>query len=268
MKKTISFEKKIDFPTMIGEITSISLDHNLKFVDESNIEGNFLLTGTYKLTEASRLEDKFNFEIASDIMLNEILDLDTTKIDIEDFYYELENDETMICHIDVKIEGVEKIDEVESIEESIILPTDTFEDTKITSIEMPEATLDEEDLNIIKNNFEESSITKVEKSYNQKEDRECDGDYQNTQQINNMETDNMNEQIEIQEKAIEEGSLFSSFKDAEETFSSYSVYIIREEETLQTLMEKYKTTKEELESYNDLSSITVGSKIILPSKND
>lgn len=268
MKKTISFEKKIDFPTMIGEITSISLDHNLKFVDQSNVEGNFLLTGTYKLTEASRLEDNFNFEIAADIMLNETLDLDTAKIDIEDFYYELENDDTMICHIDVKIEGVEKIDEVETIEESIILPSNSFEDTKIVSIEMPEATLDEEDLNIVKNNFEESSIIKVEQTHAKKEDRECDGDYQNTQQINNMETDNMNEQIETQGKTIEEGSLFSSFKDTEETFSSYSVYIIREEETLQTLIEKYKTTKEELESYNDLSSITVGSKIILPTKND
>lgn len=268
MKKTISFEKKIDFPTMIGEITSISLDHNLKFVDQSNIEGNFLLTGTYKLTEASRLEEKFNFEIASDIMLNETLDLDTAKIDIDDFYYELENDDTMICHIDVKIEGVEKIDEVEPTEDPIILPDDSFEDTKIVSIEIPEATIDEEALDIIKNNIEESSITKIKDISSKKEDRECDGDYQSTKQKNNMETDNMNEQIEIQEKAIEEGSLFSSFKDAEETFSSYSVYIIREEETLQTLIEKYKTTKEELESYNDLSSITVGSKIILPSKND
>ena len=198
----------------------------------------------------------------------QILDLDTVKIDIEDFYYELENDDTMICHIDVKIEGVEKIDEVESIEENVILPTDSFEDTKIVSIEMPEATLDEDDINIIKNSYEQPFIIKDNVSHTQKEDRECDGDYQNIQQINSMETDNMNEQIEMQEKTIEEGSLFSSFKDAEETFSSYSVYIIREEETLQTLIEKYKTTKEELESYNDLSSITVGSKIILPSKND
>ena len=40
MKKTISFEKKIEFPSMIGEITSISLDQNLKFIDNYNIEGN------------------------------------------------------------------------------------------------------------------------------------------------------------------------------------------------------------------------------------
>ena len=37
MKKNISFEKKLEFPTMIGEVTSISLDHNLTFINQSNI---------------------------------------------------------------------------------------------------------------------------------------------------------------------------------------------------------------------------------------
>ena len=31
-----------------------------------------------------------------------------------------------------------------------------------------------------------------------------------------------------------------------------------------TLIGKYKTTKEELESYNDLSNLSIGSKIIIP----
>ena len=63
MKKKISFEKKIEFPTMIGEVTTVSLDHNLKFIDESNVEGDLLLTGKYKLTEASRLEEDFKYNI-------------------------------------------------------------------------------------------------------------------------------------------------------------------------------------------------------------
>ena len=71
MKKTISFEKKIEFPTMIGEITSISLDHNLKFINNSNIAGNFILSGTYKLTEASRIEDDFYYELPTEIILTE-----------------------------------------------------------------------------------------------------------------------------------------------------------------------------------------------------
>ena len=110
MKKTISFEKKIEFPSMIGEITSISLDHNLKFIDPSNITGNLILSGTYKLTEASRIEDDFYYELPTEIILTEELDLETSKIEIDDFFYEIENDYNVICYVDVRIEGVEVVD--------------------------------------------------------------------------------------------------------------------------------------------------------------
>ena len=59
-------------------------------------------------------------------------------------------------------------------------------------------------------------------------------------------------------------SLFSSLRDDEDTFATYSVYILRQDETLQTIIDKYKVTKEDLEDYNDLSTITIGSKIIIP----
>ena len=59
-------------------------------------------------------------------------------------------------------------------------------------------------------------------------------------------------------------SLFSSLRDDDDTFATYSIYILRQDETLQTIIEKYKTTKEELEDYNDLSNVTIGSKIIIP----
>ena len=67
MKKTITFEKKIEFPSMIGEISSISLDHNLKFTDCNNVEGAFIVSGTYKLTEASRIEESFTYELPTEI---------------------------------------------------------------------------------------------------------------------------------------------------------------------------------------------------------
>ena len=60
------------------------------------------------------------------------------------------------------------------------------------------------------------------------------------------------------------GSLFSSFKDSDETFATYSVYIFRANDTIEMIMDKYQVTKEELESYNDLLSLTIGSKVIIP----
>ena len=67
-----------------------------------------------------------------------------------------------------------------------------------------------------------------------------------------------------EETIVEEQSLFTSLKDDEDTFSTYSIYILRQEETLQTIIEKYKVTKEELEEYNDLTNIQEGCKIIIP----
>jgi len=65
-----------------------------------------------------------------------------------------------------------------------------------------------------------------------------------------------------------ESSIFTVFKDADETFSTYSIYIIREGDTLDTVINKYKTTKDILSEYNDLSDIRIGTKVIIPSCNE
>ena len=241
MKKIITLKKNIEFPSMIGEITAISLDHTLKFVDESNIVGEFKVSGNYKLTEASRLEEKFDYTIPVEIALTEKLDLSTAKISISDFYYEIENDETMICNIEVKIEGVEIVD----IKEEVETPT-----VERPSIEPVQKAIEP---------------NKEEKEGNIKPDtRECDADLTlDTTDIEPIkETKEDKEETSKEEKSV--GSLFTSLDSSEETFSTYSIYILRQEETIQSLIEKYHVTKEELENYNDLSNLTIGSKIIIP----
>lgn len=249
MKKTISFKKNIEFPTMIGEISAISLDHTLKFVDESNIAGEFKITGSYKLTEASRLEEKFDYTIPAEIVLPERIDLTTAKVNIDDFYYEIENDDVMICYIDVKVEGVEIIETKEEKEEVI--------DEEKPMIEPK----------IVDDVIKEDENRCIEKEDNS--ERECDGD------LDKGESEMEKEEIKVKEaeKATDGktnetqenvGSLFSSLDSSEETFATYSIYILRQEETIQSLIEKYHVTKEELENYNDLTNLTIGTKIIVP----
>lgn len=227
MKKTISFEKKIEFPSMIGEITSISLEHNLQFVDSYNIEGNFIISGTYKLTEASRIEESFSYELPSEIILSEKLDLNTSKIEIEDFCYEIENDDTLICYIEIKVEGVEEIEVKEETECEKELEEISL---KVENIELPEEELV----------------------------RECDVDVKEYVEEEKERDEEMNK------NDMPVSSLFENINESEETYATYTVYILREEETVTSLIGKYKTTKEELESYNDLSNLSVGSKIIIP----
>lgn len=220
MKKIISFEKKLEFPSMVGEITSISLDHTLEFKSPTLIEGAFLITGSYKLTEASCIEDNFNFKVPTEIMLTENIDVSTGKITVDDFFYEIEDDENLVCHIDVLVEGLEEV----------------F--------------------------IEEPPLEEVERHV--EEIRECDGDQNKEIEIPHREEELKEELEEIEELVEEQQSLFSNLKDDEDTFTTYSIYIIRQDETIQTVLEKYKITKEALEEYNDLSNIVEGSKVIIP----
>lgn len=59
-------------------------------------------------------------------------------------------------------------------------------------------------------------------------------------------------------------SLFSSFDSSNETYSTYSIYILRDGDIIENIINKYKTTREKLEEYNDLNDLRTGMKIIIP----
>lgn len=113
MKQTIPFVKDLHFKTMINEITSISLEHTLDFDNDKNIVGDFLLGGTYKVTETSIVEEAFEEKIPVLITIDNKYDIATAKIIIDDFYYELVNSNTLKLNIELCIEGLEKIEILE-----------------------------------------------------------------------------------------------------------------------------------------------------------
>ena len=48
---------------------------------------------------------------------------------------------------------------------------------------------------------------------------------------------------------------------------TYKVYIVKEEDTIEKIYEKYKVNRELLEKYNNLNEIKLGDKIIIPSND-
>lgn len=251
MKKTISFEKKQVFPTMIGEVSAISLEHDLKFLDENNITGNLILTGKYKMTEASRLEEDFIYKFPIEISITEKLVINTSNISITDFYYEIENNDTIICHIEIEISGTEIKEELleenrecdgEILEKEVEIPIINQEDDKEDNEEIATELTD------IK---EKETIT-------EKTLKDINSDISNTKEETIIE--------EKEEKT--ESSFFINIEDDKETYGTFIVYMISQNETLNSIIEKYKTTKEELEQYNNLDSITTGTKLIIPYKHD
>lgn len=78
--------------------------------------------------------------------------------------------------------------------------------------------------------------------------------------------DKMIENMKENEK-ISVSSIFDNFGD-NDTFSSYYIYFFRENDTIESVMQKYNVTKDNLSLYNNLNELKIGDKIIVPSTND
>lgn len=212
MKKKVTLKKEIEFPTMIGEISAISLEKDIHFVNENTMEGKLLLKGKYKLTEASRLEEDFYYEIPIEMALVEKVDIQTGSIDITDFTFEIE-DRLLICHIELLIDALELIED----------------DKESLPMELVEI-----------------------------EERECDGD-----PVLENEVEEIQEEVVEDDTKDKESTLFSPLQD-DDTYGTFVVYVLQPNETINTILEKYTTSLEEIEKYNDIQSLAVGTKIIIP----
>lgn len=257
MKQIISFEKEIAFKTMIGEVTSISLEHTLSFQGPSTISGDIIVSGTYKMTEASTLEEDFQYAIPVDIMLTKELEEDNRSITIHNFTYDIRNEDTLHLYIDVLVKGREVI-ELEEDEKEVIEPV-REEQPKIDEEQKEDTTNDNKEL-----------LTDIEVEESQK----VIDNIMNTEKKEEVVVEEKKEEPVIKNDIQEEvktttdtkvmNSIFSAFANTEETYTTYSVYLLRENDSIENIIENYGVTREELSYYNDLDNLNVGSKIIIP----
>lgn len=190
MKKNVPFCKDIDFNTNIYEINSISLEHNLK-IKENEVTGEFVVSGDYKENEFSFNSEPFIYNIPFNIDLDIKYNTDDIKIDIDDFNYEIINDNTLRINVVLKIDGLTKIEEIkedniidyiDSIDEEVTDERSTFKDTKEEEIKPTEEIDNKENnqllfnsINFNENNYityhvhifrEEDNIDNIIKLYN------------------------------------------------------------------------------------------------------
>lgn len=77
--------------------------------------------------------------------------------------------------------------------------------------------------------------------------------------------DVIEEKIDVKEKI---DSIFNSFSSDSETFVTYSICIIREGDTIESIMDKYGVSEELLKEYNNLRDLKIGDKLIIPNINE
>ena len=241
MKKIVPFNNILTFNTDVKEITAISLEHKIE-TTEDTVSGVFYITGEYKITEGQLEKEKFNFELPFDIALGSNYKQDTLVIDIDDFRYELIEDNKLKVNIDLYIDG-EEVEEDNKNEEEVL--EEEKERTSNEKQDEPILTKIQERLDLLDEMI--SNVKKEEQPIDTpKEDINIDIDNTN---INNNET------------------IFNGFNE-EEKYVTYRVYTVTESDTIDKIIEKYHVTKEELSKYNNLEDIHTGIKLIIPATKD
>ena len=264
MRQIIPFQKEITFKTMISKITSISLEHTLELKENDMVLGDFIVSGSYKMTEASQIDEEFSYKVPIEIAIDKKYDTNNISLEIDDFVYEVLDEERLLLKIDLCIDGLELKKVKETEEEELISSYDEYEEFDNALKEIEEELEQQEvvrnEVNDINDLFSDTSTQeKLEIPVNIDSVNNSKDNFMNDEEIYVDSSDNNKETKDVT-------SIFSAFKDTDETFSTYSIYIIREGDSLETVINKYKTTKDILSEYNDLSDVRIGTKIIVPSR--
>lgn len=225
MKKIVPFKKDIIFKTNLSEIVSISLEHSLHLEKNSLITGEFIVSGEYKMADTSIDTEKFSFNLPFDINIDDRYLLDNITVDIDDFYYEIVNNNVLAVNIEVLIDKLEE----KPVEKVVV-------DVNPVEILTEPVIMEENREEIIEEDRHDSDIDEIPA-------------------IKDAETE---------QSRINIDTIFDDLNDDTETYTTYQVYIVREGDTLELILQKYNINKETLEQYNDLKELKIGDKLIIP----
>jgi len=241
MRMIVPYEKEITFNTKIAQISSISLEYEANVLG-SDLSGDFIVSGEYKIHEVSVNKEPFKYRLPFSISLDDDLIRDSLKYDIYNFTYEVKDEDTLKVNIEFLLEGevVEKMPE----------PEVKVEETK------KEPDKEEKERNINVNNNELDALL------NQIDIKEKEAD-KKVEITNN---------IEIKDNKVDnsknEEMILNNALNASNTYVTYHIHVVGENDTIDSIINNYKISKEILSEYNDLSSLNIGDKILIPELQD
>lgn len=117
MNEAFTLEKEFLFKSNIYEITSISIEDNHD-INGSKIEGEFIISGDYRLHEISINKEDFCFKLPYTHELPSNINLDTVELEITDFNYNFNNEDELKVHVEYIItaqEGIKLFDNEEEL---------------------------------------------------------------------------------------------------------------------------------------------------------
>jgi len=283
----IPFESIIEFKTKINEITKISLEHDFN-VNDGVVLGDFYVSGEYRIHAVSINKDPFNYTLPFTVDLRDDINIDTLEFNIEDFSYEVFENNKLKINIEYSLKAelkeekeilFERVDEKEL--ESELSFIDTFLENNNSGKENKEMGNELEDI------LEDLDEIKEEPKEEFEEIRK-DFDIRNEELEDKNKIENPKKEINVKEKIKpvakeiqietkdeieeteeriseeEEKTIMDTIKNSDDTFITYHIHIVKETETKESISSLYKVPISLISEYNNLDSITTGDKILIP----
>ena len=210
MNINIPFNIIVPFKSSIAEICSISLEHDIS-INDSELLGDFLITGEYKNLDINVDTIPFEHVIPFSVKLDEDIIIDTLNYEVEDFSYEIVDDNSLSVNILLHVSADKNISE-----------------EKIFNIN-PEVDEDER-LSVF--------------------------------------TEEKQENVSNEEKISDNNTDLIKTSELKEDYITYHIHIAKINETIDSISADYKIEKEKILELNDISSVQVGDKIIIPDLNE
>lgn len=263
MKKNFEIEKELKFNTNLAEILSISLEEKHE-VEENKIVGWFIVSGEYKIHEISLNKEKFSFKIPYDLDLTSDIDLDTINVEISNFIYDNDK-ENLFVTINYEVTGDRKDILLFDDEENL----DEFLKSREVELIMDES-INKIDEVIKKEKSTDQIIEELDELILKNEDICNDS-------LETVENDSIKQKISEDEIVLEENArnmeeakkqLLNNVSVNDDNFITYQIHIVKENDSLETILSKYKVSLEELKEYNEFNSLSLGMKLIIPIINE
>lgn len=241
----IPFSATIDFKSNISEITKMSLEHDFN-VNDGVVLGNFYISGEYKAHAVSINKEPFKYTLPFTVELRDDIVKDTLEFNIEDFSYDIVDKTSLKVNIEYSLtaEVKEKKEELfERVDENELENELEFIDEFLETEKLPEPVPVEE-----------------------KEDEREDIVKEELQNVKEDIKEEVKEEPQEEERLTEaeEKTIMDTIKTSDDTFVTYHIHIVKENETMESIASIYSVPASIISEYNNIDNLTVGDKVLIP----
>lgn len=236
MNEVFTIDREFLFKSTIHEITSISIEHNYD-INGSNLEGEFIISGDYRLHEISINKEDFSFKIPFTHEIRSNVNLDTIDVEITDFSYDFNNGDELTVHVEYLVKGDEAVLEF-SDEDKLNEFLDNNKAVEVVSL------LDE-----------------VKDKKTKEEEKTVDDKVEDTPK------ENIDDRNQNDDKKIDENMILNSINEEEE-YIKYHVHTVTMNDTIESITSMYKISLNTLKKYNSFENLELNMKLIIPENEE